>query len=84
MAIDSFKFTPRLIAAFYQTIERQPDLPIVALCSAAELGRAIGRDRVVHLLILPGGLADRLLAEAGRLEGFVGESVSLSREPSLS
>ena len=63
---------------------RQPDLPTVTLFTAAELGQAIGRDNVVHLLILPGGLADRLMTEARRLEGFVGESDSLSKEPSLS
>jgi len=63
---------------------RQPELPMVALCTAAELGHAIGRDHVVHVLVLPGGLAERLKAEARRLEGIVGESGRLSREPSLS
>lgn len=63
---------------------RQPHLPTVTLFAAAELGRAVGRDKVVHLLILPGGLADRLKAEARRLEGIIGESGPLSREPSLS
>ncbi len=53
---------------------RQPDLPIVTLFTAAELGRAVGRDNVVHLLVLPGGLAERLEAEAHRLAGLVGES----------
>lgn len=28
MTVDSFKFLPRLIAAFYQTTERQPEYPI--------------------------------------------------------
>ena len=28
MPVDSFKYLPRLIAAFYRTIERQPELPI--------------------------------------------------------
>jgi D-proline reductase (dithiol) PrdB len=28
MPVDSFKFLPRLIAAFYQMTERQPELPI--------------------------------------------------------
>ena len=28
MSVDSFKFLPRLIAAFYQMTERQPELPI--------------------------------------------------------
>ena len=63
---------------------RQPDLPTVTLFTAAELGQAIGRDHVVHLLILPGGLAGRLKTEARRLEGFVGKNGTLSRESSLS
>lgn len=28
MPVDSFKFLPRLITAFYQTVEREPELPI--------------------------------------------------------
>jgi D-proline reductase (dithiol) PrdB len=28
MPVDSFKYLPRLIAAFYRTIDRQPELPI--------------------------------------------------------
>lgn len=28
MPVDSFKYLPRLIAAFYQTLEREPDHPI--------------------------------------------------------
>ncbi len=63
---------------------RQPDLPIVTLFTAAELGRAVGRDNVVHLLVLSGGLAERLEAEARRLESLVGESAIVSKEPSLS
>jgi predicted RNA-binding protein YlxR (DUF448 family)/ribosomal protein L30E len=63
---------------------RQPDLPIVTLFTAAELGRALGRDNAVHLLVLPGGLAERLEAEACRLAGLVGESGIVSKEPSLS
>ncbi len=63
---------------------RQPDLSIVTLFTAAELGRAVGRDNVVHLLVLPGGLAERLEAEAHRLAGLVGESGIVLKEPSLS
>jgi uncharacterized protein len=63
---------------------RQPDLPRVAVFTAAELGRAVGRDEVVHLLVLPGGLAERLKAEARRLAGLTGENGIVSREPSLS
>tara|TARA_B100000513_G_scaffold128676_1_gene57310 strand:- start:163 stop:819 length:657 start_codon:yes stop_codon:yes gene_type:complete len=37
---------------------------------AAELGRALGRDHVVHAAVAPGGLADRLVFEQNRLSGF--------------
>lgn len=48
-----------------------PDVPIVALFTAEELGQALGRAGTVHLLLLPGGLADRLKAEVGRLRATV-------------
>lgn len=48
------------------------DLPIIELLDRQELGEAIGRDEVVHLALLPGGLAKRLLVEAARLAGFRG------------
>lgn len=35
-----------------------------------ELGRAFGRDQVVHAAVAPGSLADRLMAEQERLQGF--------------
>jgi predicted RNA-binding protein YlxR (DUF448 family) len=47
-----------------------PDVPMVCLLSAAEQGRAFGRDHAVHALLERGGLATRLLVEAGRLAGF--------------
>ncbi len=37
---------------------------------AAALGRIFGRDRVVHVAILPGKLADQLCIEAERLDGL--------------
>ena len=61
---------------------RQPKLPIVTLFKAAELGRAVGRDSVVHLLVLPGGLAERLETEARRLAGLVGDSGNVPKESS--
>lgn len=61
---------------------RQPELPSVAAFTAAELGRAVGRDAVVHLLVLPGGLAERLKTDALRLAGLAGESAMVSKEPS--
>ncbi len=45
-------------------------LPLVELFSAAELGAALGRQGVVHLVLAPGRLADSLRVEAARLAGF--------------
>ena len=44
--------------------------PIIALLSATELGEAFGRDRAVHAAIAPGGFAEKIVAETGRLAGF--------------
>ena len=38
--------------------------------SAAALGRVFGRDHVVHVVIAPGRLGERLAIEAARLEGL--------------
>ena len=43
---------------------------VVRVLRTAELGRAFGRERVVHAALADGGLADRLSTEARRLEGF--------------
>jgi predicted RNA-binding protein YlxR (DUF448 family)/ribosomal protein L30E len=53
-------------------------VPVVCLFTAAELGRALGRDNAVHLVVLPGGLAERLMAEARRLDGLVDRRASVS------
>lgn len=42
---------------------------LVSALSGDELGMAFGRDRVVHAAVLAGGLADRIKAEALRLQG---------------
>ncbi|MCP5366316.1 MAG: RNA-binding protein [Hyphomicrobiales bacterium] len=47
-----------------------PGAPVLDLFGADELGRALGRERVVHAALAPGRLADRLMAEADRLAGF--------------
>ena len=49
---------------------RQGDGPLVACLTRAEIGRALGRDAVVHAWMRQGTLATRLLEEATRLEGF--------------
>ena len=45
-------------------------LPVVMLLDRQELGSAVGRDEVVHVALARGGLAQKLLAEAQRLQGF--------------
>jgi predicted RNA-binding protein YlxR (DUF448 family) len=53
-------------------------VPEVALLSAAELGQAIGRPEIVHAVIAPGRLAERLMVEARRLGGIIGCDAALS------
>ena len=43
----------------------------IAPLSAAELGRVFGRDHIVHVAVAPGGLAEAIRLEAGRLSGLV-------------
>ena len=46
------------------------DVPVVEAFDRAELGRAIGRDEVVHVAVAAGGVERRLAAELRRLRGF--------------
>lgn len=46
---------------------------VIAPLPAAALGRMFGRDRVVHVAIAPGRLAERLQIEADRLAGLRGQ-----------
>lgn len=48
-----------------------PDLPVVEIFTAEQLGRAVGRDAMVHVAIAPGLLAERLAAEVARLQAVV-------------
>ena len=52
--------------------------PLTAL-SAAELGMAFGRERVIHAALAAGGLATRVVEEAARLAGLRGETGSGGR-----
>lgn len=45
--------------------------PTVACYTGAELGMALGRDVVIHALLLPGRFADSWAVEVGRLAGFM-------------
>jgi ribosomal protein L7Ae-like RNA K-turn-binding protein len=44
-------------------------VPMVAPLDAALLGTLFGRERAVHVAIAPGRVAERIAAEAARLEG---------------
>ena len=47
-------------------------LPVVAVMSGTRLAASFGRDHVVHAALSRGALADRLVAESGRLAGLAG------------
>jgi predicted RNA-binding protein YlxR (DUF448 family) len=49
-------------------------VPLVEIFSADTLGMASARDRMVHAAIARGGLAERLVAEAARLNGIRGRA----------
>jgi len=45
-------------------------VPVIEHFGRAEIGRALGCEEAVHVAIATGRIADRLVAEAGRLGGF--------------
>lgn len=49
---------------------RDVALRVLDCLSSAELSVALGKDNVIHAALLPGRLAERLIFDAGRLEGF--------------
>ena len=49
-------------------------MTLVDVFSAAELGKALGRDNAVHVVMNKGRLAERLIRETGRLMVFRGSS----------
>jgi predicted RNA-binding protein YlxR (DUF448 family) len=51
-------------------------VPVIGVLSAAELGHAYGRERVVHGAIGAGALAVKLLDEARRLDGLRGSDAT--------
>jgi predicted RNA-binding protein YlxR (DUF448 family) len=48
-----------------------PDLPVIDLFTAAELGTALGRDAVVHVGLARAELTRRILDDAGRYRGMM-------------
>ena len=49
-----------------------PGIRFVDVFKARELGQAIGRDHVVHVVMTEGKLAESLIREANRLVAFRG------------
>ena len=54
-----------------ELVRLAPGMPVIDSFSGAELGRVMGRDQVVHVVLANGSLARRFTAEAARLGGFV-------------
>jgi len=52
------------------------DVPVVAVLSAATLGKVFGREHTVHVVIAPGRLARMIEIEAQRLQGVAVEVTS--------
>ncbi|MGD9510933.1 MAG: L7Ae/L30e/S12e/Gadd45 family ribosomal protein, partial [Geminicoccaceae bacterium] len=46
------------------------EVPVIVAFDRAELGRAVGREEVVHAGLARGGIARELSADLGRLQGF--------------
>ncbi len=55
-----------------------PDVVVIDSLSASEIGAAFGRDRMVHAVVAPGGLGDKLRRETLRLSGLRSGSDRLS------
>lgn len=53
-------------------------VPVVDGLPAAAIGRAFGREMVVHAALARGGLADRLRVDVARLEGLLEDAASPS------
>ncbi len=49
-----------------------PGLPVVEVFTAGELGRVLGRDAAVHVVLAPGTLADRFISEVARSSAAAG------------
>ncbi len=59
---------------------KMPGLVPVMWLSGVELGQALGRDHVVHVAVLPGGLAKRLKIELSRLGALLGGQAQAGSE----
>ena len=54
-------------------------VPVVAPLDAAQLGGVFGRDHAVHVVLLPGRLAERVLNESDRLAGVRNTPLAAAR-----
>jgi predicted RNA-binding protein YlxR (DUF448 family) len=52
-----------------RAVARAHDVPVAEVFSAEELGRALGREALVHVALTAGGIAARLRVELARLDG---------------
>jgi uncharacterized protein len=57
------------------------DVPVVAVLSAAALGKIFGREHTVHVVISAGRLAKMIEIEARRLQGVAGSRAQPGRYP---
>src|SRR6201996_6770871 len=55
------------------------DCVVIETLTSAELGLALGRENVIHAAVQPGGLAERLIFDAERLQGFRPQSLLKTR-----
>ncbi len=51
-------------------------VPAFTVLSAAQLGQIFGREHIVHAIIAPGPLADKIIMEAKRLTGVASDVLS--------
>ncbi len=56
-----------------------PSGPVVEVFGAEELGRVLGRESAVHVVLAPGPLTDSFVAEVARLEAVAGRDDTCSR-----
>ena len=64
-------------------VRRARGVATLSLWAAGELGAPFGRDRVVHVAIFAGGLADRLSREAMRCAGIQSEGAYIGAQLEL-
>ncbi len=69
-AVDAAAGGRQKLSALAGAVRNRP--ASVEIFTAAELGGVLGRDHTVHLVLAPGAIADRFLAEVARLMAVAG------------